>query len=118
VLNIELMRVSSDHHVFMSITTSCRRDGSESAHGKGYFESQRLTIPASSAAGTLSGRIKLSVPSAFFSPRGLVLGKIGDIVEDVSSVCSLRKLQRHSTRATYVGRSCSRAHTEVRETRS
>lgn len=116
VLNIELMTASSDHHVFMRIAVSCFRDGSDSAHGNGYLESQRLTMPASSAAGMFSWRTMLMVFRAFFSPSGRVFGRIGESVLDVSSTCSSRKWQRQSTRAVYVGRSRSWVQTEVRDT--
>lgn len=38
----------------------------------------------------------LSVASSFFSPGGLVLGRMGDSVVVYSMVCSSRKLQRQS----------------------
>lgn len=116
VPNIELMTGSSVHQDFIRITTSCRRDGSASAHGNGYLVSHRLSTPASNAAGISSCRMALSIPRAFFSPSGLVFGRMGDTVVQVSSVCSSRKLHRQSTMAVYVGRSFSRTHTEVRET--
>lgn len=114
--NIELMTGSSVHQDFIRITTSCRRDGSASAHGNGYFVSHRLSTPASNAAGMSSCRTALSMLRAFFSPSGLVFGRMGDTVVQVSSVCSSRKLQRQSTIAVYVGGSFNRTHTEVRET--
>lgn len=117
VLKIELMTASSVHHDFIKITISCLRDGSASAHGNGYLDNHRLTTPASSAAGMSSWMIRLSVFNAFFSPMGLVFGRIGDIVVQVSSLCSSRKLHRHSTRALYVAISRNRAHTEVLETK-
>lgn len=99
VLKIELITASSDHHVFMRITTSCFRDGSVRAHGNGYLDSHRLTIPASKAAGMFSCRAMFMVFRAFFSPRGRVLGRMGEIVEEVSSTCSSRKWHRQSTSA-------------------
>jgi hypothetical protein len=100
----------------MSITTSCRREGSVVAHGKGYLASHRLTTPASSAAGVFSCRSIFKVLKAFFSPRGRVWGNMGETVPEVFSSCSSRKLTRQSTKAVYVGRSFSREHTDVRET--
>lgn len=116
VLKIELMTASSVHQDFIRITKSCLRDGSANAHGNGYLDSHRLTTPASSAADTFSCMTMLSVFKAFLSPKGLVFGRIGDTVVLVSSVCSSRKLHRHSTRALYIVTSRSRVHTEVLET--
>lgn len=53
-------------------------------------------MPASRAAGISWTRRILSVASSFFSPGGLVLGKMGDSVVVYSTVCSSRKLQRQS----------------------
>jgi hypothetical protein len=100
--------MSSDHQLFINKTTLRLLDSSLAVQGNGYFDSHRLTTPASKAAGTFSLSILLRILKAFFSPRGLVLGRIGDIVVEVSSVCSSRKLQRQSTTAVYVGRSTNR----------
>lgn len=99
MLKIELMTASSDHQVFMRITTSRRRQGSANAHGKGYLQSHRLMIPASNASGTFSGNNRFKILSAFFSPIGLVFGRMGEFVVVVFSACSSRKLQRQLIRA-------------------
>ena len=99
MLKIELMTASCDHHVFIRITTFRRREGSVCAHGKGYLQSHRLMIPASSASGTFSGNSIFMIESAFFSPMGLVFGRMGEFVKDVLSRCSDRKLHKQLTRA-------------------
>ena len=116
VLNIELMTASSDHHVFMRITTCSRLGGSEIAQGNGYLLSHRLTRPASRAAGIFSGNRMLRMCNAFFSPGGLVFGRMGEFVVDVSSLCSSRRLRRQLIRAVNVVRSPSRLQIEVRDT--
>ena len=116
VLKIELITASSVHQDFIRITKSCLRDGSANAHGNGYRDSHRLTTPASSATEMFSRRIMSSVFKALFSPTGLVLGRIGEMVVHVSSVCSSRRLHKHSIRALYVEISRRRVHTEVLET--
>lgn len=97
VLKIALMTASSDHHVLIRMTTSWRRDGSERAHGNGYFASHRVITPASKAAGIFSCNMIFNTFKALFSPRGLVFGRMGDTVVEVSSTCSSRKWQRQLT---------------------
>jgi hypothetical protein len=115
-LKIELMTTSSDHHVFMRITTSRRREGLAIAHGNGYLQSHRLMIPASNAPGMFSGNKTFRIFRAFFSPIGRVLGKMGELVVDVFSTCSSSRLQRQFMMAVKVGTSASREQIEVRVT--
>lgn len=53
---------------------------------------------------------------ALSSPVGLVLGRMGELVVDVSSLCSSRKLHRQFTKAVNVWTSRRWAHTDVRDT--